>query len=93
MPHRGWIATLTVGCIVLACSEAIEAGAGSLELSEPAFRFWDVTIKALAGVVGVTGAWIVITKYLLERRKENIVAMLEAQKPFREKRQSVYYEI
>ena len=52
--------------------------------------FWDDAAKGVAGLVAVVGAIATATKYLDERSKENHASLIEAQRPFFEKRQQVY---
>ncbi|MER9567177.1 hypothetical protein [Mesorhizobium sp. M0571] len=94
------VAALSVAAVVV----ATYFGWSNLGLSEGQARFWDVALKVVGGIAAMAGAIVTIRKFLDERREAMIrladeqrettrVALLEAQKPFNEKRQSVYYEL
>ena len=55
--------------------------------------FWDATFKGAALIGAVVGAFASLRKYLDERVKGNRAALLEAQKPFFESRQRVFYDL
>src|SRR6476620_12230032 len=79
---------------VIACSLFLTRYAmGPFALSKPQADFWDVTFKAVGGLVAIIGAILALSKYFDEREKENRVALIEAQKPFSTKRQEVYFQL
>jgi hypothetical protein len=62
-------------------------------IGDPQAAFLNASFKGLAGFVGVAGAALTLRKYFDEKRRENRIALIEAQKPFSTKRQEVYFEL
>ena len=100
------IAVMGIALLLLLLSE------GTGHLPSPIFApkeyaFWDIFIKALAGILGLAGAAITAFKYLDEKSQANDAARsaneaaeqanktaeLEARKPFDQQRQAVYLDL
>ena len=66
---------------------------GTLELTKEQADYWDVAVKAVGGAIALSGAFFAVTRYLDETSKANHAAMIEARKPFMQKRQDIYYDL
>ena len=88
-----WHRAIRLLCVALIGCVLVWPAAPHLKLDKDQAAFWDVALKAIAGVVAALGAWITLRKYFHENAKDRDAALLEAGKPFRLKRQEVYYEL
>ena len=88
MDKLGLVALAIIGAALILW---IEGPGWKLDKDQAAF--WDIALKSIAGIVGVSGAWVALSKYFFEKEKSSQAALIEAQKPFQTKRQEVYYEL
>jgi hypothetical protein len=66
---------------------------GTLQLTKEQADYWDVVVKAVGGGIALSGAFFAVSRYLDETSKANHAAMIEARKPFMQKRQDIYYDL
>jgi len=64
-----------------------------LSLTKEQADYWDIVIKAVGGGIALAGAFLGASKYLAETARSNEAALVEAHKPFMQKRQEVYYDL
>lgn len=65
----------------------------SISMTDGQQRAWDTIIKTVGGILALSGAAITVLRYFDEKKRSNQVALMEASKDFRSKRQEVYFEL
>jgi hypothetical protein len=50
-------------------------------------------LKVIASLIALIGSYLAIMKYLEEKRKANLTARTESQKPFSAKQQEIYFDL
>lgn len=53
----------------------------------------EFALKALASLIALIGSYLAVMKYLEEKRKANLTARTESQKPFSVKQQEIYFDL
>lgn len=79
--------------IVVVTVGGLHAGFVSLALDPKQAAFWDILLKGVAGAIALAGALLAAQKFLSEQAAANEAALIEAIKPFAERRQAVYFEL
>ena len=98
--HRQWDGAWLLSPLLLVPATAVvvvmvglHAGFATLALQKPQADFWDELFKGVAGLITLAGALLATARYLREQKHANEVALIEANKPFAERQQSIYYEL
>jgi hypothetical protein len=55
--------------------------------------YLELSLKAIASLIAIIGAYITVLKYLNEKKKANETAKIESQRPFSEKQQAIYFDL
>jgi hypothetical protein len=63
------------------------------ETSNSQLQWWDFTLRAVASLLAIIGAYLAVMKYLDEKRKANETAKIDSQKPFSAKQQEIYFDL
>ena len=84
---------LAAGAIAVIIAVVVFLSRSAWSLSTGQAAFWDIFLKAVAGILGAFGAWLALEKYFHDKSKDLDATLAEAQRPFRGKRQEVYYQL
>jgi hypothetical protein len=85
----GLLVGILIGLLVYKHHSAL----ASWNLNNDQAHLWEITLKAVAGYLALTGALIAALKYIDERAEHNEAAQRESRKAFLEKRQDVYFRL
>jgi hypothetical protein len=91
--RRALVCALIVFMLIVGLVAAVMLRPGWFALDKPQAAFLDSSFKGIGGLVALVGAALALMKYFDERKNENRIALIEAQKPFSTKRQEVYFQL
>lgn len=94
MSTRAYVASAIVLAFFVASAIAIGSySSGLYPSAENKIAVWDLVIKGVGGALALSGALIAVYRYLDDRSKAIEASLLEARKPFLERRQAIYVDL